>query len=88
MSHRCKGRCDTAKDINDKNSSSKVLGTHCHTPTNKYCSICYRFIEVKEGIIKCPCCNARMRTRPRQKLHKQKFFERFYHEMTEPIIAG
>ena len=60
----CKGICTRHKAI-------KPRGAGHYTTEQKRCQICNIFIQW-EGLY-CPCCGYRLRSKPRQLRHKEKF---------------
>jgi len=56
MGRTCKGVCDTLKAEPVPNGARYELG-------HKRCSFCCMFLSVPD--IRCPCCKAVLRTRPR-----------------------
>jgi len=50
------------------------------TPYSRYCPTCSLFLEY-EGI-SCPCCNTKLRIRPRTARRQRKYFEN--HPEQEP----
>ena len=63
----CKGSCifSCVKDFKKKHFTKYINGF-------KYCSICEKWFE---HYLRCPCCNNKLRTRPRSHDSKQKFLE-------------
>lgn len=58
MSYSCKGICGRFKGESIPNGSRYEFG-------QKRCTLCSIFLHVPQ--IRCPCCNAKLRTNPRNK---------------------
>ena len=58
MGQTCHGLCERLKSISIRNSLRYTMG-------QKRCSLCAHFFITDE--IRCPCCSALLRTKPRNK---------------------
>nr|WP_083879805.1 MULTISPECIES: hypothetical protein [Nitrosopumilus] len=63
MAFSCKGICDSLMEEPVPSGLRYKLG-------QKRCTLCGIFVKTTN--LRCPCCNARLRTRSRNKKHSRK----------------
>lgn len=64
----------SCKEIHKRCKAKKLFNPSWHGPGQGRCQVCEIFIKY-DGLF-CPCCGNRLRTRPHNRLCKEKFWEK------------